>query len=133
MLSRSLVQFSAATEVESIRLGQIYTMTPDWRGSVNDGGPRDCIRFKNKADRASAILYRTINGSRAPIYFSSFQLQRNNNQDIKLGNRVAVWFELDGKTGTMIDAPGDSGIEIDMSGRTSATVVFNDDMEWSLQ
>jgi hypothetical protein len=133
MLTSSLVEFSAATNAESIRLGQSYTLTPDWEGSVNEGGPRDGIRFNNQADRASAIVYRTINGSRAPIYFSSHQLPQGSSQEIKPVNRVAVWFQRDGKTGTMIDGPGQQSIEIDMSGRTNATVVFNDDMRWSLQ
>ncbi|KAH7252705.1 hypothetical protein BKA59DRAFT_168397 [Fusarium tricinctum] len=127
------VQFSAATDATPIRLGQSYNLTPDWRGGVGEGGPRDGLRFNNQADRASAIVYRNINGSRAPIYFSSQQLPRGAIQEIRPINKVAVWFQRDGQTGTMIDGPGDLSIEIDMSGRTSARVVFNDDMSWSLQ
>ncbi|KAH7213294.1 uncharacterized protein BKA55DRAFT_697800 [Fusarium redolens] len=127
------VQVMAATDIESIRPGQTYTLTPDWQGSVDDGGPQGGIRFNNKADRASPIVYRTINGSRAPIYFGSMQLPRGSSQEIKPNNRVTVWFQRDGETGTMIDGIDGQNIEIDMSGRTNATVVFNDDFTWSLQ
>ncbi|KAH6964544.1 hypothetical protein DER45DRAFT_610867 [Fusarium avenaceum] len=127
------VQFSASSDIDSISLGQTYTLSPDWRGSVGEGGPRGGIRFRNMADRASAIVYREINDSTAPIYFGSQQLPPGATQQIKPINRVAVWLQRDGQTGTMIDGPGEQSIEIDMSGRTSARVVFNDDMSWSLQ
>lgn len=133
MLISLLVQFSAATDIDRIRLGQSYTLNPDWRGSVGGEGPPDSIRFRNQADQASAILYRGMNGSIAPIYFGSQQLPRGATQQIKPINRVAVWLQRDGQTGTMIDGPGEQSIEIDMSGKTSARVVFNDDMSWSLQ
>ncbi|EXK87565.1 hypothetical protein FOQG_08906 [Fusarium oxysporum f. sp. raphani 54005] len=127
------VQVQASTNVDSIRPGQTYTLTPDYRGSVNDGGPQDGIRFNNQADRASPIVYRTINGSRAPIYVGSMQLPRGASQEIKPNNRIRVWFQRDGQSGTMIDGIHDQSIEIDMSGRASAAVVFNDDFTWSLQ
>ncbi|KIL89199.1 hypothetical protein FAVG1_07593 [Fusarium avenaceum] len=127
------VQFSASSDIDRIRLGQSYILNPDWRGNVGEDGPRDGIRFRNQADRASAILYRGMNGSMAPIYFGSQQLPRGATQQIKPINRVAVWLQRGGQTGTMIDGPGEQSIEIDMSGRTSARVVFNDDMSWSLQ
>ncbi|KAJ4256817.1 hypothetical protein NW762_008913 [Fusarium torreyae] len=126
-------RFSSTTDIDSIRLGQTYTLTPDWQGSINDGGPQGGIRFNNQADRASPIVYRTINGRKTPIYFGSMQLPRGGSQEIKPNNKVAVWFQRDGQSGTMIDGIHGQSIEIDMSGRTDATVVFNDDFTWSLQ
>ncbi|KAG7409984.1 hypothetical protein DER46DRAFT_664931 [Fusarium sp. MPI-SDFR-AT-0072] len=127
------VQVQASTHVDSIRPGQTYTLNPDYRGSVDDDGPQGGIRFNNQADRASPVIYRTINGSRAPIYVGSMQLPRGASQEIKLSNKVKVWFQRDGRSGTMIDGIHDESIEIDMSGRASAGVVFNDDFRWSLQ
>ncbi|KAG5787671.1 hypothetical protein H9Q69_013255 [Fusarium xylarioides] len=127
------VQIQAITDVDSIRLGQTYTLSEDYQGRVNDGGPQGGIRFNNQTDGASPILYRTINGSRDPIYVGSMQIPRGASQEIKPNNKVKVWFQRDGQRGTMIDEIHEQSIEIDMSGRTSATVVFNDDFSWSLQ
>ncbi|KAI6772956.1 hypothetical protein HG530_003914 [Fusarium avenaceum] len=127
------VRVSAATSPKSISLGQSYTLAPNWEDSVTEDGPRDGIRFNNEASQASVIVYRTINGSKAPIYISSNKLRPGSSQEIKLSNRVAVWYQHDGQTGTMIDGPGQLATQFDMSGRTQATLVFTEDREWSLQ
>ncbi|KAF5552658.1 hypothetical protein FMEXI_2809 [Fusarium mexicanum] len=126
-------QVEASTEPESISPGQTYTLNPDFTGSVGGGGPQGGFRFNNQADRASPILYRKMGFERAPIYVGSSQLPRGASQEIQLGNKVTVWFQRDGYTGTMIDGIYAQSFQIDMSGRTSATVVFSDDFRWSLQ
>ncbi|RGP59658.1 hypothetical protein FLONG3_11129 [Fusarium longipes] len=124
----------SSTKPDPVRLGQTYTLTPDWQGSVNDGGRQGAIVFKNQNDRASPILYKNINGSNAPIYFGSHILPRGSSQEIKPNNRVAIWFQSEGRSGTMIDGIYDRNpFEIDMSGRTDASVVLNDNFTWSLR
>ncbi|KAF5561636.1 hypothetical protein FPHYL_6129 [Fusarium phyllophilum] len=123
----------AYTDVDSIRLGQTYTLSPDFQGRVNDGGRQGAIQFNNQADRASPIIYRNIGDSKVPIYVGSQQLPQGSSQVIQPNNRVAVWFQGGAETGMMISRIDGPNIEIDMSGRTSATVVFNEDFTWSLQ
>ncbi|KAF5598213.1 hypothetical protein FPCIR_3235 [Fusarium pseudocircinatum] len=126
-------QVEASTEPESISPGQTYTLNPDFTGSVGGGGPQGSFRFNNQADRAAPILYRTMGFERSPIYVGSSQLPRGASQEIQPGNKVTVWFQPNGSTGTMIDRFNSQPFEIDMSGRTNATVVFSDDFRWSLQ
>ncbi|KAF5621128.1 uncharacterized protein FTJAE_11469 [Fusarium tjaetaba] len=123
----------AYTNVDSIRLGQTYTLTPDFQGRVNDGGRQGAIQFNNQTDRAAPIIYRSIGDSKVPFYVGSQQLPRGSSQVIQPNNRVAVWFQRDAETGMMISRIDGNFIEIDMSGRTSATVVSNEDFTWSLQ
>ncbi|KAF5694747.1 hypothetical protein FDENT_875 [Fusarium denticulatum] len=123
----------ASNEPEAISPGQTYTLNPDFTGSVGGGGPQGGFRFNNQADRAAPILYRTMGFERSPIYVGSSQLPRGASQEIQPGNKVTVWFQRDGYTGTMIDEIYAQTFEIDMSGRTNATVVFSDDFRWSLQ
>ncbi|KAF5632986.1 hypothetical protein F25303_9269 [Fusarium sp. NRRL 25303] len=117
----------ASTDLSPIKPGQTYTLSPDFQGSVNDGGPQGGFRFKNQADRASPVIYRTVGFDKAPIYVGSSQIPRGASQDIKLNNKVTVWFGSDGQTGTMIDGIYAQSIEIDMSQRTNAVVNFGDD------
>jgi hypothetical protein len=121
------------TEVSSIKSGQTYTLTPDYQGRVSEGGPETGFQFNNQADRASPIVYRTIGGSKAPIYVGSEQLPQGSSQEIQPTNRVAVWFQQQGESGTMMDGIRGQNFQIDMSGKNSATVVFSDDFRWSLQ
>ncbi|PNP85421.1 hypothetical protein FNYG_01250 [Fusarium nygamai] len=127
------VKVQAETNVDSIRLGQTYTLTPDFQGSVNDGGRQGAIQFNNQADRAFPIIYRNIGDSKVPIYVGSQQVPQGSSQVIHPNNRVAVWFQQDAETGMMISRIDGPNIEIDMSGRTSATVALNEDFTWSLQ
>ncbi|KAF5243373.1 hypothetical protein FANTH_8194 [Fusarium anthophilum] len=124
-------QVEASTDVESMSPGQTYTVNPDLTGNVGGGGPQGGFRFNNQANGASPILYRKMGFARAPIYVGSSQLPRGASQEIKLNNKVTVWFQSDGRTGTMIDGFHAEKIDIDMSGRTSATVNFNDSLMWS--
>ncbi|EWG55425.1 hypothetical protein FVEG_13424 [Fusarium verticillioides 7600] len=126
-------QVQASTEPESISPGQAYTLNPDFTGSVGGGGPQGGFRFNNQADRASPVLYRAVGFERSPIYVGSSQLPRGASQEIQPGNKVTVWFQPNGSTGTMIDGFYSQPFEIDMSERTNATVVFSDDFRWSLQ
>ncbi|KAF4439062.1 hypothetical protein FACUT_4416 [Fusarium acutatum] len=126
-------QAEASTDPESIKPGQTYTLNPDFTGSVNDGGPQGGFRFNNKAGNASPIIYRNMGFDRAPIYVGPRQVPTGASQDIKLNNKVTVWFQSEGQTGSMIDGIYAQTIEVDLSGRTSATVVFNDNFTWSQQ
>ncbi|KAF5684496.1 hypothetical protein FCIRC_3839 [Fusarium circinatum] len=123
----------ASTEPETISPGQTYTLNPDFTGSVGGGGPQGGFRFNNQADRASPILYRAMGYERAPIYVGSSQIPRGASQQIQPGNKVTVWFQGDGYTGTMVDGIYAQSFEIDMSERTNATVIFTDDFRWSLE
>ncbi|RBR16099.1 hypothetical protein FVER53590_13424 [Fusarium verticillioides] len=126
-------QVQASTEPESISPGQAYTLNPDFTGSVGGGGPQGGFRFNNQADRASPVLYRAMGFERSPIYVGSSQLPRGASQDFKPNTSVRVWFQRDGRTGTMIDGIYSQSIEIDMSEIPSRTVIFNDDFTWSIQ
>ncbi|KAF5572890.1 hypothetical protein FPANT_12739 [Fusarium pseudoanthophilum] len=126
-------QVQASTEPEPIKPGQTYTLNPDFTGSVNDGGPQGGFRFRNQAENASPILYMNMGFELAPIWVGSSQVPRGASQDIKPNNKVTVWFQSDGQTGTMIGGIYAQPMVIDMSGRTSATVVFNDNFTWSQQ
>ncbi|KAI1055467.1 hypothetical protein LB506_011383 [Fusarium annulatum] len=126
-------QVQASTETQPIRPGQTYTLNPDFTGSVNDGGPQGGFRFNNQTDRASPIIYRSMGYEMAPIYFGTSPIPRGASQNIKLNNKVTVWFGSDGQTGTMIDGIYAQSIEVDMSQRANAVVVFNDNFTWSLE
>ncbi|KAF5649009.1 hypothetical protein F52700_828 [Fusarium sp. NRRL 52700] len=132
-LTNSLARVEECTRIESIRPGQTYTLAPEFQGRVSDGGPQGAFRFDNQADRASPILYRHISGSSVPIYFGSQQLHRGSSQEIKPDNRVAVWLQREVERGTMINGIREPHMEIEMSGRTNATVILSDDFRWSLQ
>ncbi|KAF4953759.1 hypothetical protein FGADI_5752 [Fusarium gaditjirri] len=123
----------ASTDTDSIRLGQTYTLNQDYRGSVNNGGPQDSIRFNNQADRVSPIIYRTINGFRVPIYVGTSQIPRSATQEIKPNNKVKVWLQSNCESGTMINGIYGESLEVDMSGRTSVKVFFDEDYKWSVQ
>ncbi|KAF5710352.1 hypothetical protein FMUND_9554 [Fusarium mundagurra] len=119
----------AYTPVDSIRLGQTYTLSSDFQGSVKNGGSQGAIQFNNQADRASPILYRNMGSSKVPFYVGS----QDSSQVIQPNHKVAVWFQTHAGDGMMISRIDAPNIEIDMSGRTNATAVYNEDSTWSLQ
>ncbi|KAF4498125.1 hypothetical protein FAGAP_5717 [Fusarium agapanthi] len=127
----ALVQ--VATEVQSIKPGQTYTLNSNWAGSVSDGGRQGGLCFNNQCETVSPIICKKIGSRWAPIYIAPRQLPRGTIQEIKLNNKVTVWFQSEISTGSMINGISGQSIEIDMSGRTNATAVFSDDYRWSLE
>lgn len=133
LLISSSAYVEAATGTQAIRPGQTYTLNPDFTDSVNDGGPQGGFRFSNQASSASPIIYRNMGYKRAPVYFATSPIPRGASQDIKPNNKVTVWFGNDGQAGTMIDGINAETIQVDMSQRPKAVLVFNDDFTWSLE
>ncbi|RSL63053.1 hypothetical protein CEP54_005377 [Fusarium duplospermum] len=127
------VMVREATRTADINLGQSYTLPQDFTdGPINDDSlaPKDGIRFVNKTNSAAAILFKKINGENTPIYISANAPLPTGTEDIEPLSRVAVWFQSEAETSTMISELPGAYRELEMSFMTEATLEYTGSGSW---
>lgn len=81
--------------------------------------------------QASCVIYQSINGTPQPIYISPKGTLPPSRDVLEPVLSVAVWFQQNVSSGTMISDAETLGIVVDYTGATSHTVAYNDPGVWS--
>ncbi|KAJ4028927.1 hypothetical protein NW761_014255 [Fusarium oxysporum] len=122
------VIFNASTDIADIQFGQSYTLPADWtNGNINSdpNAPKGGFRFINQTNGAAAVVYKRINGKFAPIYFSAAAPLPKGTEDLTPVEKVAVWFQANTETATMISEFVGEPKEVNMTGKTEALLDYN--------
>ncbi|CVL11697.1 hypothetical protein FPRO06_13006 [Fusarium proliferatum] len=122
------VIFNAATDIADIQFGQSYTLPADWtNGTINTDpkAPKGGFRFINQTNGAAAVVYKKVNGKFAPIYFSASAPLPKGTEDLTPVEKVAVWFQANTQTATMISEFNGEPKEVDMTGKTEAALEYD--------
>ncbi|EWZ43428.1 hypothetical protein BFJ70_g12660 [Fusarium oxysporum] len=122
------VIFNASTDTADIQFGQSYTLPADWtNGNINSdpNAPKGGFRFINQTNGAAAVVYKRINGKFAPIYFSAAAPLPKGTEDLTPVEKVAVWFQANTETATMISEFVSEPKQVDMTGKTEALLDYN--------
>lgn len=118
-----IVTFDSNTTPTDIKFQQVYTLPPDWTDgtiSPNDKLDKGSYQFQNKtASEASAVIYKPINGEPTPFYISSSPVFSQGSETLTPRLFVALWFQKNATTKTMISLNSSSVSEFDFTGRNS--------------
>lgn len=89
--------------------------------------PSGTFRFKNSTSgQASAVVLKQVNGMMSPFYISSAPVLKNGGTETMTPkNTVALWFEKDTETGTMISKSLGEYSSFDMTGRTTLALTYD--------
>ncbi|XP_014550946.1 hypothetical protein COCVIDRAFT_68545, partial [Bipolaris victoriae FI3] len=100
------VKFHVSTNPADIKFKEVYTLPPDWTdGTISqDSSLSDTsFQFVNQTDkRASAVIYKLIQGKPTPFYISQSPVFSQGNEVLTPKLKVALWFDKNVETGTMV-------------------------------
>ncbi|OAA34537.1 hypothetical protein NOR_08403 [Metarhizium rileyi] len=117
------VEFDSNTTPSDISFQQTYTLPSDWTdGNVSPNGKLDpgSYSFANNTDgEASAVIYKPINGQPAPFYVSQSPVFSKGTETLTPKLFVALWFQKNATTKTMISLSSSQISEFNFTGRSS--------------
>ena len=126
-------EITISTDLIPITFGQSFLLK-DWaHPSVQDDpqAPNNGFIFKT-TPRSAAVLYQTIQGENRPVYITPEGLLPPNSTEILIPQRsVAVWFQRDVSSGTMIDVAAQQPLVIPMTSET-VNVEYDRDGKWHI-
>lgn len=98
-------------------------MPADWEDGTISSDPKlgaGTFKFVNKTDKeVSAVVFKLVNGAPTPFYISGTPIFSLGNETMTPKFTVALWFEKDAETGTMVSRDSSAVTEIDMANRNS--------------
>jgi hypothetical protein len=83
--------------------------------------------------QASCVIYQSVNGSFQPVYISPLGPLLPGKDTLTPVLKVAVWFQQNATTGTMISDAETLGLVVDYTGVTTQTVTYVDPGVWQLE
>ena len=131
MLKMSTAKITVTTDALPIKFGQAFIL-PDWAHPVvadDKGAPNNGFIFRNTPP-AAAVIYEMAQGKSTPVYITPEAiLPPNSAESLTPLISVAVWFQRDVSTGTMIDSASVQPFMVPMT-TTTMTVEYNVDGKW---
>ena len=131
----ALVTITSSTNYAPITFGEKYAVDKSWldRSASNSAlAPDNGFLFQNLNTPAAAVVAQKINGEVTPIYISPVLLAPSGptgGDKLLPTPSVAVWFQMDVDTGTMVDEDVTDQYIIKMEGAT-ARATFSKSGEW---
>ncbi|RBA11757.1 hypothetical protein FPRO05_14259 [Fusarium proliferatum] len=120
-------KFTASTDKIAVKFGSKTEVNKDWSITTNpdDTAPEAGFLFTNKIEVA-AVLYREIQNEYKAIYISHVgPMPRNSREKLTPKQKVYVWFSDAFEDETMIDDFEGELKEVEYSGKTTASVKFD--------
>lgn len=129
------VKVEATTNIRSIGLGEKTTINKAGNLSAPvTGGDENSINVKNEYDKIHVVISQTSVNEKGsmettPIYVSKEQviLGESSYEPVE---KVLVWFQANAETATMFSEMRSNAIEINLTGKSSDTVMYKDG-KWS--
>ena len=131
MLTMVIAKITVSTDPLPIKFGQALKLH-DWAHPIvadDIGAPDNGFLFRTTPP-AAVVLYQTVQGRSTPIYITPESLlpPRSTESLIPLDS-VAIWFQRDGRTATMIDSASVNPFVVPMTTRTM-TAEYNAEGKW---
>ncbi|CCT66572.1 uncharacterized protein FFUJ_03611 [Fusarium fujikuroi IMI 58289] len=126
----SMAKFNIVTDPADIKFGEVYTQPPTWvNGRISTATlPNNSFKFVNDTDRrASAVVFKTINGKDSPFYISASPIDSKANELMTPSSVVALWFQRNAQVGTMVSLMKADISIFDLSSRSSVNLKWNGD------
>ena len=131
MLTLDTAQIEISTDAIPIKFGQSFILK-DWaHPSVQDDpqAPTNGFLFET-TPRSAAVLYQTVQGETRPVYITPESLLPPSATETLIPQiSVAVWFQRDVSTGTMIDTAALQPLIIPMT-TTTMSVEYDSEGKW---
>ncbi|KAH8689223.1 hypothetical protein GQ44DRAFT_780672 [Phaeosphaeriaceae sp. PMI808] len=128
-------KFTVATTSKPILFGETYQLPRDWTDTtpnLDPHAPQAGFLFVNKTPAASAVVYKKVNGSIAPIYVSAAGPLPPGKESLTPKLSVGVWFQAGSETGTMISDFDTDMLTVDFTGVTEHTIEYSTDGTWNV-
>ncbi|RFN48926.1 hypothetical protein FIE12Z_6773 [Fusarium flagelliforme] len=104
------VRIEVKTDPTRIKFDQVYTLPSDWfSGEVTDEElPKNSFKMVNNTDgKAAAVVFKRIDGRYQTCYVSNRPIYPKDSELLTPSETVALWFQTDGETGTMMSVESD--------------------------
>lgn len=125
-------KFTASTDKIAVKFGSKTEVKKNWSITTNpdDAAPEAGFLFTNQIEVA-AVLYREIQNEFKAIYISHVgPMPKNSKEKLIPKQKVYVWFSSTFEDQTMIDDFEGDLKEIEYSGKSKASVKFDDAGNW---
>ncbi|KAI0967057.1 hypothetical protein F4678DRAFT_258134 [Xylaria arbuscula] len=123
------VQIRINTAPTPIQKDETYTLPVTWQnGEVEpEQHPSSGFMMVNQTtDRASAIVFKIVDGEPAPFYISAVPIQPGSSELITPKSTVNLWFEKYAETGTMVSKNPTNSSVFDFRGVTAKTLHYDE-------
>nr|RBQ96888.1 hypothetical protein FVER53263_04437 [Fusarium verticillioides] len=122
------VTFQNSTTPTPIQFNEVYTLPANWTDGVvsTDVLPTaNSSAFVNQTTGASAVVYKIINGKSLPFFISPYPIDTGATEVMTPKSTVALWFQQNVETGTMVAVVKDQLSTFDFSDKSSLDLIWN--------
>ncbi|RGP64260.1 hypothetical protein FSPOR_8080 [Fusarium sporotrichioides] len=122
------VKFNISTRPTPIQFNEVYTLPANWTDGIvsTDILPTaNSFAFINQTSGASAVIYKIINGKSLPFFISPNPLDPGATEVMTPKATVALWFQQNVETGTMVSVVKDELSTFDFSDKSSLQLMWN--------
>ncbi|KAI0503265.1 hypothetical protein F5B22DRAFT_662200 [Xylaria bambusicola] len=125
---RNGARITVNTGSTAITKNQTYTLPATWaNGTISpETHPDGAFKMVNlTSGRASAVVYKKVNGKATPFYISSVAIEPQGSEMMSPKANVSLWFEKNVDTGTMVSKNSGNASVFDFRGVSSKTVHYD--------
>ncbi|KAG9500795.1 hypothetical protein J7337_006475 [Fusarium musae] len=122
------VTFQNSTTPTPIQFNEVYTLPANWTDGIvsTDVLPTaNSFAFVNQTTGASAVVYKIINGKSLPFFISPYPIDTGATEVMTPQSTVALWFQQNVETGTMVAVVKDELSTFDFSDKSSLDLIWN--------
>ncbi|KAF5587508.1 hypothetical protein FPANT_6853 [Fusarium pseudoanthophilum] len=120
--------FNLYTTPTPIQFNEAYTLPANWTDGVvlADVLPTaNSFAFVNQTSRASAVIFKIINGKSQPFFISANPIPKDATEVMTPKSTVALWFQQNVETGTMVFVNTDELSTFDFHDKSSLDLTWN--------